>query len=64
SILKVLVFPAPLTPNKPKHSPFWTVKHSRSTARKSEEFSPVVLLQHVQQIMRLRIFESRLRMKL
>lgn len=32
SILKVVVFPAPLTPNNPKTSPFSTVKDSLSTA--------------------------------
>lgn len=33
SILKVLVFPAPLTPRSPKHSPGRTPRHRRSTAR-------------------------------
>lgn len=33
SILKVLVFPAPLTPRRPKHSPGRTPRHRRSTAR-------------------------------
>ena len=33
NILKVVVFPAPFTPNNPKHSPCGTPKHRRSTAR-------------------------------
>lgn len=33
SILKVLVFPAPLTPRSPKHSPGRTPRQRRSTAR-------------------------------
>lgn len=34
SILKVVVFPAPLKPRRPKHSPFPTARDSRSTARR------------------------------
>lgn len=33
SILKVVVFPAPLKPKRPKHSPFPTARDSLSTAR-------------------------------
>lgn len=33
SILKVVVFPAPLKPSKPKHSPFCTARDTLSTAR-------------------------------
>lgn len=33
SILNVVVFPAPFTPNSPKHSPGRTPRHSLSTAR-------------------------------
>lgn len=33
SILNVVVFPAPFTPSRPKHSPGLTPRHNRSTAR-------------------------------
>jgi len=32
SILMVVVFPAPLGPRKPRISPFFTMKETRSTA--------------------------------
>lgn len=38
NILKQVDFPAPFTPNKPKHCPAWTAKLTSSTAINGDRF--------------------------